>query len=591
MMSDEKNKKKKWLFIILSCVLALLIAVGGLWYFFFFNNNDAGKKPKKKGVILLTEEEVDDSDDILSDVDTDYTDGEIYFIDEDEFDDINTEQILMLNNKTSVNDKFIGFGAIYYPWIYWNDDAGRNYTEEQRQIELDRLVSSGVTWIRTMIYARPEWFNKTEKTWNYSGAHYNGIVQFLKEIEKRGIDVLLNFEWGGSIQPDSKDNMTIFNDTTLNKIGTMDERIDMFGDFCTTFTQKIKDDGINCVKYITFYSEPSNTKALGGQYGTEEFDTVFLKKVVPAFTKIVKTVHEKFTEAGIRNNYKFIGNNQSAYYYINLYTWQQLKPLYDPVKNYFDEYSYHFYNKVANPKGATYDDFNIIPESYATDVLKHLGVKSNDTWIDEFNVMQNGTDGAFKSLTDQYGGIYALKDEPYTATQLANSLLAFMNNGYKTVGLWTFVNTLWPNSTTTGSEFKSGVLLDGLMPNLMDSQVPYNAYYTYSMISRYCNNAKSVYSCNMDEANGLSASCVYGKDGSVTVYVVNSNLFDVEYKMNFENKISNSILYRHLYNPQTFESDTSAKPIGVDRVLLNVKNGFADKIPAGAVAVYTSSKK
>ena len=417
------------------------------------------------------------------------------------------------------------------------------------------------------------------------------LFTLISGIEKRGIDVLINYEWGGAIQPDADGNMTIFNDSTLNKMGTMDDRIEMYGDFCTTFTQKLKEDGINCVKYITFFSEPANRRELGGQYGTEEFETVFLAKIVPSYAKIIKCVHDHFTEAGIRKDYKFVGNNQSGYYYGNLYTWEQLKPLYDVVKDYLDEYDYHYYNRLSNPKGATYDDFVVIPEAYSVDVKKHLGIDANDTWIDEFNVLHNGSEGNFKSLTTRYGGIYSLKDEPYTATQMANTLLAFLNNGYKTAAVWTFINTLWPNSSTTAGEFDSGVMLDGLMPNLMESQVPYNAYYTYSMIARYCKNTKAVYACDMGEANGLAASCVYGKDGSVTVFVVNSNLHDVEYKLGFESKLSNSVFYRHLYSPDEFESDTSAKPIGVDRVLINVTSGFSDRIPAGAVAVYTTSKK
>lgn len=587
-MSEEKNeKKKRLLIIILSSVLAVLIAAGGvIWALFGF---DFGGSAKKKGVIVITEEEVLDPDDIIDDVDIDFDD--FGFIDEEDFDDIDTTQILLLNNKTAVNKSFMGFGTIYYPWIYWNDDAGRNYTEEQRQIELDRLTESGITWIRTMIYARPEWYNKNTGVWNYSGEHYDGLIKFFKEIDKRGIDILLNFEWGGAIQPDSSGNMTIFNDSTLNKIGSMDDRIAIYGDFCTTFTQQLKQEGINCVKYITFFSEPANTKKLGGQYDTDEFTTVFLKKIVPQYAKIIKTVHDDFTSAGIRKDYKFVGNNQSTYFYINAITWQQLKPLYDAVKDYLDEYSYHYYYRTPSPKGATYSDFAFIAESYAVDVAKQMKVKANDTWIDEFNVLCTDNEGPFKSDVATYGGIYAIRNEPYTATQLSNAMLAFLNNGYKTAAVWTFINTLWPNSTMTTSEFSNGVMLDGLMPNLMDSQVPYNAYYTYSMISRYCTNTKAVYSCNMDEAEDLAASCVYDKDGSVTVFVVNSSLKDVEFKMKFENKLSKTVLYRHLYNPKTFESDTSARPISVDRALINVTKGFADVIPAGGVAVYTTSKK
>ena len=245
-----KNKK---FIIILSAIMALVVAVSGtLCYFLIFRKSDNGSG-KKKNIIILTEEEIENSDDILEDIDFDDFD-DIGFVDEEDFDDIATEKILTLKNTVSVNDKFMGFGAIYYPWIYWNDDAGRNYTEEQRQIELNRLADSGITWIRTMIYARSEWYNKNENKWTYSGEHYDGLVKFLKEIEKRGIDVLINYEWGGAIQPDAKGNMTIFNDSTLNRIGTMDDRIEMYANFCTTFTQSLKNAGINCVKYVTFFS-------------------------------------------------------------------------------------------------------------------------------------------------------------------------------------------------------------------------------------------------------------------------------------------------------------------------------------------------
>ena len=596
-MSTETNKKKKWLIIILSSALAVLIAVGGVvWALLGFGNENT---PKKKGVIIITEEEVLEPDEILDDVDIDISidndgsggSGGVTFIDEEDVDEIDVREVLVLKNKASVNDKFMGFGAVYYPWIYWNDDAGRNYTDEQRKIELDRLVESGTTWIRTMIYARPEWYNRNTGVWSYSGEHYDGLLKFLKEMDKRGIEVLLNFEWGGAIQPDSSGNMTIFNDSTLNRMGSMEERTVMYGDFCTSFTKKIREDGIKCAKYITFFSEPANRSALGGQYDTDEFKTVFLAKIVPQYAKLVKAVHDGFTEAGIRKDYKFIGNNQSSYYYINLYTWQQLKPLYDAVKDYIDEYSYHYYFRTPTPKGATYNDFNFISEVFTEDVEREMGISANDTWFDEFNVLCTDNEGPFKDDVSTYGGIYALRNEPFAATQLANGLLSFLNNGYKTATMWTFVNTLWPNSTLNAAEFSNGLMLDGLMPNLMDSQVPYNAYYTYSLVSRYAKNAKSVFKGDNEDAENLAASCVYDKDGNVTVFVVNSGLKEVEFKAVFDKKLSKTVLYRHLYNPKTFQSDTSARPIGVDRVLINVTKGFADIIPAGGVAVYTTSKK
>lgn len=564
------------------------------------NSNNNSNDSSNNTTSDESSDDTNSNDNENNDNDQDDDDSDIGFIDEKDYSEIETDYTLYVNNGQSINDSFMGFGAVYYPWIYWEDSGGRNYTEEQRQIEFDRLVESGTTWIRCVIYARPEWYNKNTNTWTYSGEHFDGLVKFFEEVGKRGIDVMLNFGWGGGIQPSystatgetviTNPEVKVFNDKSLYEIGDFAKRTEMFGDYCTTFTKAVAEKGIDCVKYITFFSEPSNSKYLGGQYGTPEFESVYKTHVIPQYTSLVKSVHDAFTEAGIRKDYKFIGNNQSTYFYINGYTWQQLKPLYESVKDYLDEFSYHFYNRLSNPKGATYDDFNYMTESYAADIESELGIKTNDTWIDETNIIFSGSEGVFYEES-KVGPIYTLRNDPFTATQLANVWLSFLNNGYKTATIWTFTSNLWPGSLENSSEFINGTFTCGIMPNLMDSQVPYNSYYTYSMISRYCTNVKSVYSGDNFDADGMATSCVYDKDGNVTVFVVNSNLYDVEYKVNFEDALDSKILYRHLYNPQTFKSNTAAKPIGVDRVLVNVSGGFVDSIPAGGVAVYTTSKK
>ncbi|MBO4732838.1 MAG: hypothetical protein J5662_00005 [Clostridia bacterium] len=604
-MADEKNNKKKLLIIILCSALAVLIAAGGVTWALLGGNEKSNAVKKKPSFNILTEDQIIEDeeipDDIIADIDIEpdidnsFNDHpsdvkEIGFVDQKSFATYKTDYLLTVANGSSVNNSFIGFGATYYPWIYWNDGAGRNYTEKQRQIELDRLTESGTTWIRSVIYARPEWYNSSTDEWEYEGDYYDGLVKFFKEVDKRGVEVMLNFEWGGSIQQIPVD---VFSNNQL-KAYPVAKKTKMYGDFCASFTKALKAEGINCVKYITFFSEPSNRKELGVYYDDEEFQTVHVAKIVPAFTSLVKSAHDAFAAANIRSDYKFIGGNQASAYHSNARTWEQFKPLYDATKQYFDEYSYHFYNYLSNPKGYTYDGFAGITEKFVADLEENLGIKSNNCWFDEINVSFDGKEedgGPFYNLKKKYGtGIYALKDEPYTGTQLGNTLLALLNGGYKTAALWTFTNNLWPDNTTTGSSFSNGTFLCGMMPNLMDSQVPYYTYYTYSLISRYCKNASKVCSGDNIDADGMATSCVYDKDGNVTVYVINSNLYDVEYKVKFDKALKSSVFYRHLYNPKTFVANTAAKPIGVDRVLVNVTEGFIDTIPAGGVAVYTTSK-
>lgn len=617
-MAALKNKSKKLLIIILCCVLAVLLATGGsLWFFLSGDDkpdSDGGKK--KPSFNILTEQELLDSeiipegtlDEIIGDIDVE---GDLSFTDQSQFEEPKVDEkpkedeepkeeyegnILTVNNKTSINDSFLGFGAVYYPWIYMKDGAGRNYTEEQAKVELDRLVESGTTWIRSVIYANASWYDKDTNTWKYDedNEKYNALVKFFKEVDKRGVDVMLNFGWGGGLNDvTSASQASIFNDNVLKAIGTQEDRVNMFTDFCLTFTQALKAEGINCVKYITFFSEPSNSQAAGGVYGTPEFETQFVGKVVPLFTKVVTNVHNAFKTAGIRDDYKFIGANQGSWYSTSSYVSEQIKPIYEPLKGILDELSYHTYNYTGTPQGATYEDFADLIEIHVQDIEKQMGIKANNTWFDEFNISATGcsADTPYDTETKQVGGIYALRNEPYTATQIGNSLLAFLNNGFKTVTMWTFTSNLWPDNTSTGSSFLQGNFMCGLMPNLLESNVPYNTYYAYSLIARYCTNLKAVYAGDMFEAQAMATSCVEDKDGNITVFVVNSSLTESEFKLKFDSALENTVMYRHVYDPLTFVGNTAAKPIGVDRVLLNVTDGFIDMIPGGAVAVYTTSKK
>lgn len=589
----KKNKK----FTIIICLILVLLIGGGIaTWAILSGRNDEPTGGKKKPIIKIGSEEFVDA---IDDVDVDNPDDELIISDQKDYgveqtdkkDSDNTNKkddekvdepitnFLKVNNKKSVNDNFMGFGATYYPWIYWEDGAGRNYTEEQRQIELNRLAESGVTWIRSIIYARPEWYDTEKNEWTFtekSGEKYEGLLKFFKEIQKRKIDVLLNFEWGDDINRDD----FVFNDATVNSYAkTEADRIKLYGDFCAAFTKQLSDDGISCVKYVTFFSEPSNSSTWGGLYDTPEFEEKYLKIVVPRYANCVKAADSAFKALGIRNDYKFLGCNTSSYVYINGYTYEQFKPIWDACDGYLDELTYHFYLKADDPAQYGYDDFNYMTESMVATTRQGMGIGPNNTWIDE------------TSYIGETLGISAVREKPYAGTQIANLFLSWLNNGYKTACLWTFTDNLWPGTTINGGEFDNGTFLCGIMPNLMDSQVPYNTYYTFSMISRYCSNVKSVWETDNSDAENLAVACVEDNDGNTTIFVVNSGVTSATFNLDFTADLGNEVLYRHMYDPQSFTADTAAKQIGVDEVLINVDKGFSDTVVPGAVAVYTTSKK
>ena len=137
---------------------------------------------------------------------------------------------IRLYNETPVNTDFLGFGALYYPWIYQKDPYDRNYTEEQAATELDRLKASGVRIVRVTLFASSDWYTEETDTWNFAGERFEAILRSLAGIGSRGISVLLNLEWGNSMNSQG----AVFGDPKLAAYG-FDKQCEMMATFVRDF--------------------------------------------------------------------------------------------------------------------------------------------------------------------------------------------------------------------------------------------------------------------------------------------------------------------------------------------------------------------
>ena len=70
--------------------------------------------------------------------------------------------------------------------------------------------------------------------------------------------------------------------------------------------------------------------------------------------------------------------------------------------------------------------------------------------------------------------------------------------------------------------------------------------------------------------------------------MVNYNRCSAAFQMTMDASLGGKTLYRHLYDPGQVEPTAAAGLIGISDELENVSTEFADTIPAGAVAVYTT---
>lgn len=484
------------------------------------------------------------------------------------FKPISSTKIHLFNNKPS-NPEFLGFGALYYPWIYLKDKFDRNYTDEQAEKELDYLQLSGVRIVRTTIFVSSDWYDNENDSWKIEGNRFEAIYKSLSGIEKRGIDILLNFEWGNSIN--YSDN--VFSDPKLT-VFDFDKQCQLFGRFVRDFLNVLAEKGMKNTKYVTFFSEPGS----GYKDGFENEKGIAL---LSRYRKCISTVHNTLTEAKIRHNYKIILGNTALETEMWNTTWHLFAPLYEVIKEYGDEWGYHNYNKyngsVVTNTALNYENMMAYIND---DILRKTGVPAQKVWIDEYNA------------TDRNNSFYEYRNSSnWNALHIIAGMVANMNIGYKTVLHWTFTNTLWVSSRANAEDnWVDGYHCWGLIPNLTKEDKPYNSFYAYQIVASHINKGITYAGENYSES-GLCCSACENEDGSYTIIVVNSSVFKTQFVLNFEKELKGLNFERYLFDTSKNYRNREMNPIPADKTIKNVTKSLKDTLPGGSVSVYTTKRK
>ena len=299
----------------------------------------------------------------------------------------------------------------------------------------------------------------------------------------------------------------------------------------------------------------------------------------PEYIQIAKAVHGKLTAAGLRNDVKIIGPNQS-----NVYNSALLDKCLAEAPECFDIFSTHSYPEIPNLLTDMTADNVIEKWSMYTDAMKRAG-SNKSFWIDEYNV---------RDYSWSYKGYSNIGfDDPWRGTQQAIAFATGMNLGVDNMSLWTLVDQQWPNQSNSDvkSGFYSGELRHGLLPSMLVSMIPKTQYYSYSLISKYFGNGgKSYYSASEEGNTGVYISAVNTNEGEWSVMVVNSNYESVKVNVSFDKALPGVKMFRHRYSPGTVNPTTQAAIIDADKTYHNVTKGFSDIIESGGVSVYTTIK-
>ena len=560
-----------------------------------------------------SEENPDENSDGSDNYDTpiDNNDGD-YFEDLGEEDDEdassddseNFETLHVYNKEAPILNNYRGMSSsVYHAFGHMkNDSTGRVYTDEMMDLELSRLVDSGVRFCRTRYTTQWAWDN-VSGGWNWDAERQSYYWDYCRNLQKRGISVVNSVGWhlgcithlvNGSIDEHgyitksenySKDlygesNGYDFSKCKNDEYRRMAKESLRMGYAYAQLLKEAKARGINNITHFLYFTEPSYATTVSVNMPDSSHPAYGFEGGEPdEYIFIVQTIQSVLKKEGVYDMVQHVGPNQGSIKHGDgLLRYMLERDLIDM----FDVWTAHFYPEAPNANDNVY--FSIIDpvfESYVQP-LKDVGeFKNVEFWVDEF----------YCRSTNAKLGV----DSPWVGLQMAVGGIIAQQRGINNISLWQIFDQLWTDQTNTGGEFVNGIHACGSAPSLFVSSIPRGQYYSTGLFARYngYQNGKS-YRTNNDELQNYGLGDIHVgaaqlEDGSWTITVVNTYTEPYEITVEFDKAIYQT-LYRHVNNVNTNVSTTAAHLADADKTFANVKDKFTDVIDGGCVVIYTGVK-
>ena len=486
-----------------------------------------------------------------------------------------------------MEDDFLGLNATYHCYTYINDEYGRNYTEEQAQLEFNRLQNMGVKIARTY-YNHEYAYNSTTGEFDWESDDMKAVYKWMKEMQKRDISVALNTGWslrGSYIEnyyaPWSgcyvEDDLET---TAKNHANFISDSLDQF-----------RAHGINNVDYLVMFTEPGG----GADTNTDwsELENYYLEDSynfdpnVDRWLTCSSAIHNKLVEKGTRNLYQTVGPNCSNHV-VSKNPDTRMSPLYyfalKYASDYIDIYSAHRYPHVPDIENDTITSVvKAMRFDEMIDKAHNLGKKF---WFDETNIRGESAGYNNRFIYDENGQPFA--DIPSEGMHATSYFAHSMNQGVQNLMWWYIFDQQWPNNTTNNTDaFWNGMHCWGVVPSLLRTDIPQTSYYAISLLTKYFGNNAKVYGT---ESADYNVGVQQDKNGEWSICLANF-ADQAEYiQVNFDKNIGNQKFYRHVYYEKGTVKTPEAKIIPADISITTSGDSLNDKIPANCTVVYTTIK-
>ncbi len=494
------------------------------------------------------------------------------------------------NAQKPIQTHYRGISAtVYHAFGFMKDDkTGRVYTDDMLDIELDRLQDTGIHFCRTRFDTRWIW-SSTKGNWDFDTARANYFYDYCKALQDRGMEIALQVGWHFTallentyVNKIAEADYLLGNNDHINGEGAFydeskvnDEDLRYvkaglrYGDVYAKLLKEMKSRGLHNVSNLLYFTEscsywdntPTNVR--------EEHYGKYL-----ITSQAIKTA---LTKHGVADWVKHTGPLQaSAQPYMLRYILERDTELFDVLGT-------HVYPQSQSIISNTYYDlYAPIWDGYVEPLKEHNLYGNTEFWVDEYQTR----DGAFVT------GYEATKS-PWFGLQGVVGAIAAAQRGISNISTWQSFDQLWTDQTNTSGEFLNGIHICGDAPSLFMSSIPRGPYYMYGLYGKYNGyEGGTIYKTNLEDwywESGLYINANKLADGNWTITVVNAEMYDATFTVDFEKAIGKT-LYRHTENANDLVPDAYAELATVDKVYVNVKDKFIDTLPGGTVAVYTTIK-
>ena len=241
-------------------------------------------------------------------------------------------QNLKINNLNSVQENFMGNGAVYHGYAGMSDDAGRVYTDDQCRIEAKRAGEMKLKIARTF-YTWWAWDEKTN-TWDWENHNMKAFYRWLERMKAADITVAINAGW---CSPGDINGSSWTGKSPFGSVGNFKKSVENYADWVSeSVHQLVELRGFTNVKILTLFTEPQFGNSGVLEDGLDAYNS---------WGACVKAAHAALVRDNRRHLVKLMGPNEGSTDTSAMVKWLSEN---EEIRDIIDIYSSHNYQNVGN---------------------------------------------------------------------------------------------------------------------------------------------------------------------------------------------------------------------------------------------------